>query len=218
MRLIKLSSAVILLVLISCTSTQVVGQKYITSSPVLLAYEDYLFSMKEQRLPVEFNDGVQVENCNEYILLKSETVLVETESNFLASQNYVMCETLSIIKKSEDFQKISLLPIKIGEALAKQIDLRSFRSSLFKRANENAYTLDAISKGALEISDYGVVLESDNWFFELQVVARIDANSDGVEDWLIWVSDRAKMGSYNTFKGYIAYGVEDEIGLSLNKL
>lgn len=218
MKLIKLSSAVILLVLISCTSTPVVSQKYITSAPVLLAYEDYSFSMREHRLPVEFNDGAQVGNCNEYILLKAEAALVETESNFLASQNYVMCDTLSVIKKSEDFQKVSLLPIEIGEALAKKIDLRSFRSSLFRRVNENAYTLDAISKGSLEISDYGVVLESDNWFFELKVVARIDANSDGVEDWLIWVSDRAKMGSYNTLKGYIAYGVADEIGLSLNQL
>lgn len=102
--------------------------------------------------------------------------------------------------------------------MAEKLDVSSFRSSLARKATENSYTLSALSSVPVEITDYAAVSETNDLYFELKVVARIDANNDGAEDWLIWVTDKAKVGSYSTIKAYVAYDTINNDRLTLNKL
>lgn len=206
------------LLLISCASTPAVNRDYITFEPVGLAYENYEVSIKEKRMPLMFANSFKAESCTEYSQLKNNEALVENEANFLAAQSYVVCDTILAVKQADQNFNLELATVNVGNVLAEKLDISSFRSSLAKKATENSYTLNALSQGTVEVTDYTATYETNDWYYELKVVARVDANGDGAEDWLVWVTDKAKTGSYNTLISYIAYDVLNNDRLTLNKL
>ena len=206
------------LLLISCASTQAVNRDYITFEPVDSAYKNYEVSIKEKRMPLMFANSFKAESCTEYSQLKNNEALVENETNFLAAQSYVVCDTILAVKQADQNFNLELATVNVGNVLAEKLDISSFRSSLARKATENSYTLNALSSVPVEITDYAAISETHEWYFELKVVARIDANADGAEDWLIWVTDKAKTGSYSTIEAYIAYDAINNDRLTLNKL
>jgi hypothetical protein len=204
--------------LMSCSSTQSVNRVYITYEPVGSAYQYYDRSTEEKRVPLMFDNSAKAETCTEYFQLKNNYEMVENEANFLAAQSYVVCDTILAIKQADQNFNLELATTNVGNVLAEKLDISSFRSSLAKKATENSYTLNALSSVPVEITDYAAISETHEWYFELKVVARIDANADGAEDWLIWVTDKAKTGSYSTIEAYIAYDAINNDRLTLNKL
>lgn len=206
------------LLLMSCASMQDVNKNHITFEPVYSAYENYENSIKEKRMPLMFSNSLKSENCTEYFELKKNEELIEDEANFLVAQCYVVCDTLLAVKQADQNFNVELAGASLGNILSEKLDLSSFRSSLARKVTDSNYTLSAVSAGLIEISDYTAIYETNDWYYELKVVARIDANADGTEDWLVWVTDKAKAGSYSTIKGYVLYDAFKSERLTLNKL
>jgi len=57
---------------------------------------------------------------------------------------------------------------------------------------------------------YAAISDNNDWLYELRIVARLDLNNNGKGDWLIWLTDKAKMGRYSTLSDLVAYDVSDE--------
>jgi len=60
-------------------------------------------------------------------------------------------------------------------------------------------------KDNLTSDDTATLLETKDWIFRLEVVAVIPLNDNETPDWVIWVSDEAKQGSYYSYSTLVIY-------------
>lgn len=136
---------------------------------------------------------------------------METGANFLVAQEYLICDTLNAIEQASttnDTRITKNTTFDGGKQLANRIDLRTFRSSFYQRVDDAQYTLATMPNVTTE--KYAAISDDNDWFYELRIIARLDLNDNGKEDWLIWLTDKAKTGSYNTLSGLVAYDVTDD--------
>lgn len=199
--------ALTVIALTACASPQTTTTPVIVYEPLQQAYTAYTSTMNEQLPPVAFESGDVATTCDQYLELKQSSSVTENTANFVAAQDYVICESVEIIKKSADNKIKISADIAASRALAERLDLRSFPSSLYQRTDNNAYTLEALSLDPLQKTQFSVKPSIESWHYELRVVARLEADGNGEEDWLVWLTDRAETGSYNILKPFIAYNV-----------
>ncbi|MGD9386414.1 MAG: hypothetical protein PVF28_07655, partial [Thioalkalispiraceae bacterium] len=127
----------------------------------------------------------------------------EGVNNQIIKNEYLECDVLSLLGDSSftrEKQKVST-----GEALATRLDLRTFPSSLFRRVDDNAYTLKQVAGKQTSSTQHTVVYETDDWFYRLEVVAQADLNKNGEPDWIVWLFDEAKTGNYRSYQTLIIY-------------
>ena len=86
---------------------------------------------------------------------------------------------------------------KIDEFIVSTLDLASFRNSLGPRRDLGDRTFADLDMEPTNRSRDGVVFESDDWQYRIQVLERGDFNQDGIEDLKICFQDRAKDGTYD---------------------
>lgn len=187
----------------------------IVFDPVAAAYTDYSETLAQPGTPVAFDSGKEATACQQCLSYKETAALSETTEKLKAAQEYIICDTVAIIRKAAD-NPVSLSPEpRIAEALAERLDVSSYPSSLFQRTDETKRTLAALSDGPMQLSRYSVQPAIPGWVYEVHVVARLDADGNGEEDWLVWLTDRAEAGSYDVMQAFIAYDVgEGAIGLT----
>lgn len=192
----------------SCTSpAQTATSPEIVFDPVAAAYTDYSTTLTQLRTPVAFDSGKEATTCQQYLSYKETAALSETTENLKAAQAYVICDTVATIRKAAE-NPISLDPEpRIAEALAERLEVSSYSSSLFQRTDETKRTLAALSDGPVQSSPYSVQPAIPGWVYEVRVVARLEADGNGQEDWLVWLRDRAETGSYDVMRAFIAYNV-----------
>lgn len=150
------------------------------------------------RPPVRFASGATASNCEQYLQAKRTSVLAEDVNNIRQSANYLTCDTLALLQHA----KVSL-PVAgqdYGKVLAESLDLRSFPSSLAQMLDDNRYTLSQLDNPALQLSNEVVSYSTDELNFSLQLMALADADGDGVDDWIVWMSDEAKEGNYADYE------------------
>lgn len=185
---------------------------------VIFAYSDYEHTMKKARTPLEFDFGRSATNCKEYFEYRKVSTVTETSRNFVAAQEYVICETIQLIRKSQNNKTDIRNDVDFSDDMLSKIDLRSFRSSLFQRTDDEHYTLDKLFPGPHKTTPYNVQPSIEDWNYQVQIVARIDANNNGKEDWLVWVRDTAESGSYDTLQAWIAYDIDNSVLIELSPI
>lgn len=201
-----------------CASHQHIGDEpLIVDQGVESAYADYNTSMQEARPPVEFDSTEVATNCREYLEEKTVSSISENTNNFLVAQNYVICDTLNAIRHSAPI-RVSSGEDEAAKALLARLDLRSFRSSLYQRTEDAKRTLVEVVPGSINTSNYSVRAALDDWEYVVKVVAFIDVDDNGIEDWIVWVKDKAGSGSYDSLNAYIAYNVQQSGLIELTKL
>lgn len=201
-----------------CASNQHIdGEPLIVDRRVESAYIDYNSSMQETRPPVEFDSTEVATNCREYLEEKAVSSISENTNNFLVAQSYVICDILNAIRHSAPI-RVSSGVDEAAKALLTRLDLRSFRSSLYQRTEDAKRTLVEVVPGSIHTSNYSVSAALDDWEWVVKVVAFIDADNNGVEDWLVWVKDKSGSGSYDSLNAYIAYNVQQSGLIELTKL
>lgn len=194
------------LVLAACASTTTTpGNTVLILNPELRAANaDYAASMAASRSPMTTSSGAIVSNCGEYLEMRDQMDREPTPDNRIASLEYVVCDSLSVL--------LGTLPVAapdisddIGAALATRLDMRSFRSSMHQRTTDEAFTLQALADEPLQIGDHAAELDSRSWYFKLEVVAISDIDGSGQPDWLIWVVDQARQGTYLSIEPLIIH-------------
>jgi len=167
---------------------------------------NYGESLDLPRSKLQFAGGSSVTNCLEYYRLLSEQEIDESIHNQLVKSEYLVCDALKILAEASVVYEGSATGRGIGEKLSTKLDLRSFPSSLFRISDEEKHTLLALyPKDNLMSDDTATSLETKDWIFRLEVVAIIPLNDNKTPDWVIWVSDEAKQGSYHSYSTLIVY-------------
>lgn len=190
----------------------------IVNDHVQAAYDNYQPILQKPRLPVAFDSGRSATNCKKYFDEKASSAVSEGTSNFLAAQDYVICDTLSVIRESARSELPTDATDDIAAALLNRLDLQSFRSSFFQRTDENRRTLSTVAPGQFTTTPYSVQPTIEDWLYAVEVVALVDADNNGEQDWVIWVTDKSGSGSYDTLRAYLAYNVGQEGLIELTAL
>ena len=91
-----------------------------------------------------------------------------------------------------------------------KLDLRSFRSSLSKLGDKTKHTLASLYPNNVTFKDFTTIFETEDWVFSLEVVAVAQVNDNTVLDWIIWVSDEAKLGNYRGYATLVVYDPDNQ--------
>lgn len=185
---------------------------------VQAAYDTYDSSMQKSRPPVMFDSGRPATNCKQYFDEKESSAVSEGTSNFLAAQDYVICDTIRAIRESARSELPADATDDIAATLLNRLDLLSFRSSLFQRTEENQRTLSTVVPGQIITTPYSVQPTIEDWLYAVEVAALVDADDNGEQDWVVWVTDKSGSGSYDTMRAYLAYNVGQEGLIELTEL
>ncbi|WP_133510493.1 hypothetical protein [Candidatus Thiosymbion oneisti] len=179
---------------------------YVFNQDLLHMQRNYGESLDLQRSELQFASGSSATNCLEYYRLSSEQEIDESIHNQLVKSEYLVCDALKILAEAAVVHEGSATGRGIGEKLSSKLDLRSFPSSLFRISDEEKHTLSALyPKNNLVSDDTATLLETKDWIFRLEVVAIVPLNDNKIPDWVIWVSDEAKQGSYRSYSTLIIY-------------
>jgi hypothetical protein len=157
--------------------------------------------LQHKRAELVFADGRAVETCELYSSRRASGVpLQDTVSNRLAAADYLICAALAAWTSADKSSERA--PSDRGSQLAKRLDLRSFASSLGPQLDGHQYLLTQLGT-PLRIAPSNVSLVSEDATVTFEVVAEADFDHDGHADWLVWLLDEAKEGTYRDYRTLI---------------
>jgi len=150
------------------------------------------------RVELKLADGSVVSNCTDYLVRGASVSIDESLESQLAKSEYLICEALDLIERSR--APAVVVKTDYGQRLADLLDLRSFPSSLNMRSDDVVHTLSTITVEKLTVDAVSVAMDEPDWHYRLEVVAVRDINGNDTPDWIVWLADEAKQGSY---RGYV---------------
>lgn len=111
---------------------------------------------------------------------------------------------LSGVALTSDTRTLSHIPFEgLEQFVIERLDLTTFRNSLGPLRSVGMRHFADMGLTPTEISEGRVVLETESWYYCLEVVDRRDVNGDGIEDLLIRFTDDSKEGTYLTDYVYL---------------
>jgi len=169
-------------------------------NPQLLgAYQHYQETLSSQRDGLLFESGKTANNCLEYLRQKKISGIAETVNNRIVSQEYLVCDSVVLLKQSATRSAARNETNSYGKELWERLDLRAFPSSLRQLVDDNHFVLSKLKNIPVTIDRYSVTSETDDWLFKIEVVAEFDRGANGTSDWLLWLTDAAKKGNYRSY-------------------
>jgi hypothetical protein len=168
-------------------------------------YESFEKTLAEERNALAFLDGEEVRNCVDYLRAKKTSRLAEGVNNMNISQEYLICDLLDVVRRSKPIA--GYRPTSYGEELYRRLDLRTFRSTLRQRLNDEI-TLSQIKSGRVTVGKDSVDLEFDDWRINFKVVASLDINGEQKTDWIVWLADESKLGNYKAYSTLIIRNID----------
>lgn len=154
-------------------------------------------TLEKKRTAIEFESGFIANNCIEYLSKIKNTELKGTSFNLAIQNEYISCEALDLIKNK--VPSTTKNPLSYGNDIASELDLSSFPSSLNRRSRKNNKTLSDFGSQYLTINSFSAIRETADWTYAIEIIASTDLNNDNINDLIVWVHDKAKQGSYNTY-------------------
>lgn len=175
---------------------------------VAKAVSRYADAASKKHAPIEFDSGDRADTCESYVRLAAKSTLKEDVVNQLGKSEYLVCDVLAIVGNRKVVTDKVGKAGRYGTALASQLDLRSFPSSLFPMLDENRYTLVQLDANAVNTTNTSATSETTDWRYRLELVAISDIDKNGKPDWVLWLSDESKSGNYRGYQTLIAYNVK----------
>ena len=171
---------------------------------ILPEVSTYDATWRAERTPLALSAGA-ASSCANYARLQSSGIRDETPNMMVASE-YRICDVLAQMG-----QDVEVKPLteggSYGEALATRLDLRSFGSSLGPQLEDDRYILTSLfDPSQLDIKSHGVAVGTSDWSYVLRVVLVGDIDRDGSVDWVVWLDDEARQGSYRAYQTLIIRG------------
>ena len=153
-----------------------------------------------KRSPLIFATGQTVNDCSSYLELRSRgKIIEETVNNMMMAADYIICDSVDVIKHADFSHPVVFSDENRGEILATRLDLRSFLSSLRPKLDKDQFVLSSLGF-PMQTLESGLTIDTSEWFFRLEVVAIGDFDLDGKTDWLIWMIDESKKGNYRNYQ------------------
>lgn len=196
----KLIILTILFTLIACSSqTSVNFPVKVLNSKLKQEMENYETSFLQKRTLLTVQKGESIEevlDCKTLKLqLKNGYVISEQLANQQIASDYQVCFQLSLLKTALPSKKTFLKP-PYETLILEFLDLQSFLSSLKQQLEDGPQTLSNLGFNKIEQDNNQVRIETDDWYYQFNIIAKADFNHDGTEDLLIEFIDQAKQGNY----------------------
>ncbi|MBN2587787.1 MAG: hypothetical protein JXR55_10885 [Candidatus Fermentibacteraceae bacterium] len=110
---------------------------------------------------------------------------------------------LSDVSAAPDARTVSYIPADgVEQFIAERLDLTTFRNSLGPARSPGMRHFSDMGLIPTEMSEGGIVFETESWYYRIDVVERSDVNGDGIEDLLIRFTDDSIDGTYLTVYVY----------------
>jgi len=164
------------------------------------AFQNSERTLSEPRTELRFESGRMVRDCRGYLEARGAGDEVDGTRYYRSMQGeYVVCDMLELLREAQPVSPARRPPSFYTSALTERLDLNSFGSSLREGSNPApASVLSAIPGLALKAEGFSVTSDTDGWYYQFEVVARADFTKDGREDWLVYLNDMSREGSYLT--------------------
>ena len=167
------------------------------------AFENLDRTMTEPRSPLALGAGESISTCRDYLQHSAGMDRAEP-AQMLALQEYVVCDSVALLQRA---QPVPRTRIDAGAAIATRLDFRTFPSSRGPRTSDEAFLFQALVDAPLSIEPDAAMLDSDDWYLRVERVAAADFDGNGQEDWLLWVSDESRVGTYQSFHALLIQDV-----------
>lgn len=196
--------------LVSCTNKKSPDAPAILNKALLQSYENLDESLKKERKPLYFNGDHISSNCQTYFDMAAKYEIDETIHNQMIKSEYLTCDALKILSSSSGVPAKEISVFNMGEEIISKLDIRSFPSSLFQVADENSNTLKALFPENVSATNNMAELDTDELSFTLEVVAAAKINNNPQPDWIIWLMDESKSGTYRSYQTLIIFDPENQ--------
>jgi len=216
MKLVYLVSITLLTLLSSCSITRISNNNNIINEDLIASYKNLKSSLLEERSEIVFSDGSTAKNCATYLNLISKNRVEESIYNQSVKSEYLICDALQIISETPAVNNLNKNDLNFGDKLSRNLDLRSFPSSLHRISNEENHSLETLYPDYVVSKGPTTTLETDDWIFRLEVVAVVQLNDNDVPDWIVWVSDESKSGNYRSYSTLVLYDPENQKNYTAN--
>jgi hypothetical protein len=177
----------------------------ILSPQLAEAFRAYDKTLTDRRTPLSFESGRTVDTCKAYLEEAKASSVSEGVNNKIISQEYLVCPSVVTLQSAGSTSTTTRPAASYGQELCRRLDLMSFPSSLRPRIDDSKRILSALGI-PLETEKYSCSFDTRDRSFKVEVVAEADLTGDGKTDWLVWLFDEVKTGTY---RGYAALVVSD---------
>lgn len=172
---------------------------YIFNEELKVAYQHYDATLTLQRNSLLFESGASASNCEEYLTLKQSSVVADGVNNRNVSQEYLVCDSVALLKQAGARISTFRPSPGLGKELLHRLDLRTFPSSLRQRVDKQRVVPGSFRTLPMKADQYSVSSATEDWLFEIEVVAEFDIDGNGKHDWLLWLTDVARQGTYRAY-------------------
>ncbi|MEJ2682509.1 MAG: hypothetical protein P8144_13855 [Gammaproteobacteria bacterium] len=169
------------------------------------SYQDMDNSLAIKRSTLLFSEGKSADSCKSYYSLYPDYKLDESARNQQVKSEYLICDALRILLSSSGVSNEAVKPLNLGKHLLTKLDLRTFPSSINRSATEDSHTLYSLYPNEASFNDNVAEWQADEWVIAMEVVAVARINKNLKPDWIVWVSDESKLGSYKGYSTIIIY-------------
>ena len=177
----------------------------IFDSKIIESYENYDASLKEKLSPLNFDSGKSVVSCKEYLEEKTRSKISETVADSIFHSEYVNCDIIFLLKQSNESDQLifrKTAKFNYGREILTRLNLNSFPCSF--RDEKRLKLPKNIRSGAYwkpKVSNLNISSNAEMWFFEITVIAEIDADNDGRKDLILTIIEQAlKEGNYRSYQ------------------
>lgn len=158
-----------------------------------------------RRQALRFADGQTVNTCKQYWRLMDSVAIDDSQANQIAKSSYLECDALVLMQRSEPMDREKLNLGQSGKDLLKRLNLRTFLSSVNNQCETSSCHLDQLFPEYVSSNSTVARYESEDWLFIMEVVAAANLNDNDSPDWIVWVVDEAKTGSYRSYFTLVIY-------------
>jgi len=189
----------------ACNNSNTDSQNRVFNQALFSSYQHRDTSLSEKRTELSFSGGVAAKNCSSYLVLAPKHDLEESVNNQIIKSEYLVCDALGLLAGTRKLDYQDASRSDYGKQLSRKLDLRSFPSSLHRMSDADKYTLNSLFPGQVTTRGNLAILNTDDWTFRLEVVASVKLDNNNQPDWIIWLSDEAKVGNYRAYTTLVVY-------------
>ncbi|SDU05731.1 hypothetical protein [Halopseudomonas salegens] len=175
----------------------------------------YHLEMDRERLV--FEDGSVVHNCIDYTRKAAYSLPAEDFANRTNLQAYLVCDTLTALPGNAEYIQSEDIAAET-EHLFQHLDIQSFASSLRPQLEDERTLEDLASIWQTAVEGGSITLQAPDWRFELRLVAVLSEAANDQKQWLLWLLDEAKDGTYRDYAVLLARPGETDDRLIARRL
>lgn len=195
-----LSLVFVIIVAAACSPKQVtIYRVTILNEPLKKAFTKYdeENNLTRRALKLERKAELKsVETCKTFIKYSKEGfALFEGTNNMRIASEYQVCYQIEQIRNAVAATE-SYLPKPYSTLLLGSLDLLTIRSSLKQKLGDVSQTIKDTAFLKAKVKGDSIIIDSEDWFYQFNVLAKGDFNGDNKEDLMIEFIEQAKNGNY----------------------